>query len=75
MIIMGNRRKLMAWRLKIYFSDGSSEIVDEEFETEDDARTEYDEWLENWDAGRETLELAGEDYVDADIEDYEIWEE
>ena len=65
----------MAWRLKICFSDGSSETVDDEFETKEDALAKYDEWLENWDTGRETLELAGEDYIDADIEDYKIWEE
>lgn len=66
---------IMAWKLKIYFSDGSSELVDEAFETEQDAQDEYESWLTNWGAGRENLMLAGEDYCDADIEDYEIWEE
>lgn len=65
----------MAWKLKIYFSDGSSELVDEDFETEQDAQDEYESWLTNWGAGGESLMLAGEDYCDADIEDYEIWEE
>ncbi len=65
----------MAWKLKIYFTDGSSEVVDEDFETEQDAQDEYESWLDSWNAGRETLMLAGEDYVDADIDDCDIWEE
>lgn len=65
----------MGYRLRIFFSDGSSELVDEVFDTKEDAEAEYDTWLDSWDAGRETLELAGEDFVDADIEDYEIFEE
>lgn len=40
-----------------------------------DAQDEHDSWFENWNAGRETLMLAGEDYIDADIEDCDIWEE
>ena len=65
----------MGWRLRINFSDGTSELVDEVFDTEEDAQDEFDSWLENWGAGQETLELAGEDYCDADIEDCDIWEE
>lgn len=65
----------MGYRLKILFSDGSSELVDDVFDTEEDAKDEFDSWVENWGAGRDTLKLAGEDYVEADIEDYEIFEE
>ena len=65
----------MAWKLEIRFSDGTSELVDEVFETEQDARAEYESWLDNWGAGRETLMLAGEEYDEADIEDCDIWEE
>lgn len=65
----------MGWRLQINFSDGSSELVDEVFDTQEDAEAEYEDWVNNWGAGRETLVLAGEDYVDADIEDCDIWEE
>lgn len=65
----------MGWRLRINFSDGSSELVDEVFDTEEDAQDEFDSWPENWGAGQEILELAGEDYCDADIEDCDIWEE
>jgi len=35
----------MAWKLEIHFSDGSSELVDDDFETEQDAQDEYDSWL------------------------------
>lgn len=38
----------MGWRLRINFSDGSSELVDEVFDTEEDAQDEFDSWLENW---------------------------
>lgn len=47
----------MAWKLKIRFSDGSSELVDEDFETEQEARYEFDSWLDSWSAGKKTLIL------------------
>lgn len=65
----------MGYRLTIYFSDGSSEKVDEVFETEEEALDKYNSWLDSWSAGRETLQLAGEDYRDADIEGYYIDED
>ena len=68
----------MAWKLRIYFSDGEFEDVDEDFETKEDAEDEFQSWLDNWAAGRETLLLSDpfdEDVCDADIEDCEIWEE
>ena len=64
----------MGYKLTIYFTDGSSEEVSEIFETEQDALDEYDSWLDSWGAGRETLQLAGEDYIEADIEGYNIEE-
>ena len=65
----------MGFRLQINFSDGESMLIDDVFETEEDANAEYEVWLENWDAGKETLKLAGETYVEADIEDCDIFEE
>ena len=65
----------MAWKLSIYFSDVTEELVDEDFETEDAAQAEYESWLEGWGAGREVLKLSNEDYSDADIIDHDIWEE
>ncbi len=65
----------MGWKLKIYFSDGSEELVDEVFDSEQAAQNEFDEWREGWVAGRDVLQLAGEDYSNANIEDCEIWEE
>ena len=64
----------MSYKLTINFTDGSSEEVDEIFKTEEEAINEYNSWLDSWGAGKETLKLAGEDYVDADIDDYEIEE-
>lgn len=62
----------MGYKLTINFTDGTSEEVDEIFETEEDALAEYDVWLENWGAGRDVLKLAGEDYIEADIVDCDI---
>lgn len=60
---------------QINFSDGETELVDEIFETEEDAQAEYETWLENWGTGRDVLRAAGEEYSDADIENCDIWEE
>lgn len=65
----------MSWKLEILFDDGTSEVVDEDFETEEDAEEEYDLWLEGYSAGREVLELAGESYCEHNIEDCVIWED
>ncbi len=65
----------MGFKLKIFFDDGSDEVLDEVFETEQDAENEYDVWLDSWRTGRNTLKLAGEDYDDSEIEDYEVFEE
>ena len=64
----------MGYKLTIYFTDGSSEEVFDIFETEQDAMDEYESWLDSWGAGRETLKLAGEDYIEADIDGYSIEE-
>ena len=61
----------MAWKLKIYFSDGGTEEIYEDFETREDAEAEYQSWLDNWDAGREALRMLD----DEDIVDCDIWEE
>lgn len=65
----------MGWRLRINFDDGKSELVEDVFESEEEAEAEYDSWLEGWDAGKETLMLANEDYCDSEIVDCDIWEE
>lgn len=64
----------MGYKLTINFNDGTSQEIDEVFATEQNAIAEYESWLDSWGAGRETLMLAGEDYSDADIEDYDIEE-
>ena len=65
----------MSWRLKVLFDDGTEELVDEEFETMEDALRERDDWLDGYSVGRDILEEAGEDFCDNSIEDFEIWEE
>lgn len=65
----------MAWRLRVNFDDGTSEIDDDTFETEQDAIDAQNVWLEGYYAGRDVLELAGEPFSDADIVDFDIWEE
>ena len=65
----------MGWKLRVNFSDGSSELLDEVFGSEEEATEEFESWLENWQVGGEVLRLAGEDYSDADIVDGDIWEE
>ncbi len=65
----------MSWRVRINFDDGTSELVDEEFDTEEEAEEEYDSWLEGWGAGRDVLMLAGEEYSDKEIVDCDIWKE
>ena len=62
----------MGYKLTIHVSDGSSEEVDDIFETEQAALDEFDTWLDSWEVGKETLQMAGEDYIDADIEGCDI---
>lgn len=65
----------MAWKLEVHFSDGTSRIDDDDFKTKKEAENAFDEWLDCWDAGGETLMLAGRDYSDARITDYDVWKE
>ena len=65
----------MGWRLTVYFSDGTQEDDPEVFETREEAEAEQDMWLEGRYAGAEVLRLANEDYSDAKIEGFEVWEE
>lgn len=65
----------MGFRVRINFSDESSELVDEVFETESDAQHEYRLWLDSWNEGADVLDLAGECSYGKDIIDCDIWEE
>ena len=65
----------MGWHVRINFTDGSSEEVDDVFATKQEAKAEVQSWYDSWNAGRSTLELAGEDSYDADILDYDIWKD
>ena len=65
----------MGWRLRIYFDDGTEELIEDVFDTEEAAKAELRDWLEGWAEGGEVLQLAGEPYSDAEIEEWDIWEE
>lgn len=65
----------MGYRVKINYDDGTDFVVEDVFDSREEAEAEGESWMENWGAGRETLELAGEDYIDADIEDFEVYKE
>jgi len=65
----------MGWHVRVNFTDGSSEEVDEVFDSRTEAEAEADSWLDSWNAGRETLDLAGEPSCDADIQDFDIWKD
>lgn len=64
----------MSFIIDLFFSDGDSERVDEVFSSRDDAIDYADECIASYGQGRDILELAGEEYDDADIIDYDIYE-
>lgn len=49
-------------------------IERDEYDTEEEAQIALNEYLENFAAGAETLELAGRDYIDPDDVDFELVE-
>lgn len=64
------------YRVFFNFDDGTSEdLLDELFDTEEEARFAAEEGMGNYDTGVETLQLGGHDYPEANIIDYEIQEE
>lgn len=66
----------MAWRLRIDFTDGTSMLDEEIYETEDEAIDSRSDWFGSWGQGMEDLELnGGEDFDSREIEDIEIFEE
>lgn len=66
----------MGFRVIYNFSDGSSEdILDEVFETEEDAEEAAMQGASDYSQGRGYLEEAGEDYCEETIEDWDIVEE
>lgn len=66
----------MSFRVYYNFDDGSSEdILDEVFDTEEEASEAALEGASNYSAGRDVLELAGEEYCEQKIIDWDIVEE
>lgn len=66
----------MKYRVYYEFDDGTTEdLLDEVFDTEEDARAAANEGMGNYSVGVETLQLGGHDYPEANIIDYYIDEE
>lgn len=64
----------MSFRVTIEFDDGTSEDIDEVFETEEDAEEAAMQWSSDYSQGRDYLEEAGEDYCDANVIGWSIYE-
>jgi hypothetical protein len=66
----------MGYRVIYNFDDGSSEdILDEVFETEEEAEEAAREGVSDYSAGRDVLIEAGEKYCEQEIVDWDIVEE
>lgn len=66
----------MGYRVIYNFSDGTSEdLLDEVFSTKKEAQAAALEGKGNYVTGTETLQLAGEEYDDAKIIDWDIVED
>ena len=66
----------MAYRVYYEFDDGTSEdLLDELFDTEEEARAAALEGMGNYSVGVETLQMGGHDYPEAQIIDYYIDED
>ncbi len=50
------------------------ETLDETFDSYEDAEYEAQQWISDYSAGADVLQLAGEAYGDPDDVDYEIYE-
>lgn len=50
------------------------ETLDETFASYEDAEYEAQQWISDYSAGADVLQLAGESYSDPDDVDYEIYE-
>lgn len=64
----------MAFRLKLTYPSGEEEILEEEFESEAEAKSEGMEQANAYSIGAEVLEDAGRDFCDESLE-WEVIEE
>lgn len=65
----------MMFRVSMNFDDGSSELLDEVFETEEDAEAEARQWASDYSQGGDYLKEAGEEYCEQKVIGWTIYEE
>lgn len=66
----------MGYRVYFNFDDGTTEdLLDEVFDTEEEADRAAREGMNNYSVGVETLQLGGHDYPETNIIDYYIDED
>ena len=64
----------MGFKIKYVYPDGTEEIDEEVYETEEEATSEAENGVLGFATGAEILEDRGEDYMEGSLE-YEIIEE
>lgn len=62
----------MAYSVVINFDDGSSETLDETFETWEDADEAAKQWASDFSQGGDYLREAGEEPCDTNVTDWDI---
>lgn len=64
------------YKFKLFFSDGDVEEAEDTYNSYDEAEEAAVEWISDFHAGGDVLELAGEDFIDddPDIVVYEVKE-
>lgn len=63
------------WRINLIFDNGDEEDSGEEYRTKKEALEEAESYLDNWSAGADALELAGEPYDSRDLINAEVYKD
>lgn len=64
----------MSYNVRIDFDDGSDIVIDETFETEEDAESGAQQWASDYSQGGSYLREAGEEACDTTIIGWDIYE-
>lgn len=65
----------MGWKARLVFDDDETLDVDGTFSSEEEAEAAGWQASSDYSQGRDVLELAGEDYSDAEVSYIDTWEE